>query len=636
MVRLITDGAELQTATTVAADASPDGYGAGTVAPTIDTGTYRGGKAAQKCAGTATATSYWIWAFTAPAAGTTLYARRYLRVDVLPTTTKRVALFGTTALISVRLTSAGKLQLWNDTGTPAQIGADSALTVATGTWYRVQAALRIGTGATDYAELRACEDLPGAIDEVVASVTNVSLSDTQPVQAQWGWIDAPGATANLWLDDGALNDSSGTAGQQNTWPDDGRVVFLPVALGISASGLWNTCTNSSTTANLAAAMSRVPPLAHADSTTDTVHHQAHCVTSGASTQEIIGECQSPGAAGIPGHVFFDTTAGEATTQFGLGTQVQVAQSFQMAGALTQLDARLKAVGSPTDSVTVSLQTDNAGKPSGTILDSTTIPAASLSATFAWYSWVLAAPQALVVGARYWLVFGRSGSLDATNYYHTSRLGDSYGDGGWSTSNGSVWGAYTVNEVFRFRAHNAVGVAPITLLHGLLLHGEGVATGTKTGTFEVQLNPTIAATSFNYGNDVGAAGAYPTNWRWVKTALAYSPALVGRGLTSRIRTTKTDTGTRAAIASTAGVMLEYRDTGSGWAQYKKTADNSLWWGKQAATSTTGYYDNAGAETAMACQAGDWFLTTDPLPAEGVMLTSLATETDANIKANYTPV
>jgi hypothetical protein len=79
-----------------------------------------------------------------------------------------------------------------------------------------------------------------------------------------------------------------------------------------------------------------------------------------------------------------------------------------------------------------------------------------------------------------------------------------------------------------------------------------------------------------------------------------------------------------------------DPGEGWAQYQKTADNSLWWAKRAATSTTGYYDNAGTPTPVNCQAGDWLITPDPLPGEGVMLTSLATETDANIKANYTPV
>jgi hypothetical protein len=78
-----------------------------------------------------------------------------------------------------------------------------------------------------------------------------------------------------------------------------------------------------------------------------------------------------------------------------------------------------------------------------------------------------------------------------------------------------------------------------------------------------------------------------------------------------------------------------DPGEGWAQYQKTADNSLWWAKRSSTSTTGYYDNAGTETSVSCQAGDWFLTTDPMPAEGVALTNLTTTTDADLKASYTP-
>jgi hypothetical protein len=79
-----------------------------------------------------------------------------------------------------------------------------------------------------------------------------------------------------------------------------------------------------------------------------------------------------------------------------------------------------------------------------------------------------------------------------------------------------------------------------------------------------------------------------------------------------------------------------DPGEGWAQYQKTSDLTLWWAKRAPIALIATYDAGGGEAEVTAAAGDWFLTTDPLPAgDGAVLTNLITDTDANLKSLYTP-
>ena len=149
------------------------------------------------------------------------YARIYYRFAALPASTVRIMQFEDSAtfapLVSARITSAGKLQLWNQTGTPAQIGSDSAATIQINTWYRIELHCKTVTGASDTAGLR--------LDGVeVASATGLALSDVNVGAFRHGWIDAPGASKSVYLDDMAVNDDTGS--NQTSWPGDGKVAYL--------------------------------------------------------------------------------------------------------------------------------------------------------------------------------------------------------------------------------------------------------------------------------------------------------------------------------------------------------------------------------------------------------------------------
>lgn len=100
-----------------------------------------------------------------------------------------------------------------------------------------------------------------------------------------------------------------------------------------------------------------------------------------------------------------------------------------------------------------------------------------------------------------------------------------------------------------------GSDTITLLHPFIDHGEDVATGTKTGSFGMQANPADTYATFTFGDNVGALGTWPTNWRWARGTVTYSPS-VTLGSSPVIAVRKTDTGTRVASVDRIGVYAEY--------------------------------------------------------------------------------
>lgn len=64
---------------------------------------------------------------------------------------------------------------------------------------------------------------------------------------------------------------------------------------------------------------------------------------------------------------------------------------------------------------------------------------------------------------------------------------------------------------------------INVVQGIVAHGESISTGTKTGTCDLFANPAGSVSgSFNYGNDAGAAGAFPTLWTSTRTPPVIAP------------------------------------------------------------------------------------------------------------------
>lgn len=67
--------------------------------------------------------------------------------------------------------------------------------------------------------------------------------------------------------------------------------------------------------------------------------------------------------------------------------------------------------------------------------------------------------------------------------------------------------------------------PITFVRTVVVHGESIATGTKTGGMNVSSNPDITSVSVTYGEDVGACGTFPTNWKVTFGVVSYNPTLI---------------------------------------------------------------------------------------------------------------
>lgn len=249
-------------------------------APTTQTGTVRTGTYALSCAGTSVNAS-WIHSIgngsnqIPNVSGTTYYTRVYINVTALPTNSTRFmslrAAAGTDTGPSIRLTSTGKLQLGTvAAGTFTQVGSDSAATLTTGVWYRVELGWRFGAGAVDYCE--------GMVDGVsIASTTTASVSDAALVGISFGWETAPGNTTTLFMDDWAYQDDTGAV--NNSWCGAGAVrLSVPVLDNARGGAGW--LDGGGATTNLWTCADNKPPTGAATPATGTqIKHGAAETTS---------------------------------------------------------------------------------------------------------------------------------------------------------------------------------------------------------------------------------------------------------------------------------------------------------------------------------------------------------------------
>lgn len=266
MARLFQYGAEISDSSgnfgsTVFPDGDTNQYTGGAAAFSRDTSVHRTGAASWKAnSGVGNSISDGGILFTW-LASTTYYLRAYEQFSNLPSASfARVLRFGTDGNgISARLTSGGKLQLWNEVAN-TQIGSDSAVTLSADstTWYRIElkATFNASTQISD-AELR----LDGS---TVASTSGLTLASTGAT-ANHGWISAPGASCVMHVDDVALNNSAGA--NNNSWCGDGKVVLLlPISDNARGTG-W--VGGAGGTTNLFNAVDNTPPVGVADTGTDT-------------------------------------------------------------------------------------------------------------------------------------------------------------------------------------------------------------------------------------------------------------------------------------------------------------------------------------------------------------------------------
>lgn len=189
-----------------------------------------------------------------------LYGRAHYCFSALPASTVSIMVFrsNTVDQFSIRLTSAGKLQLYNASG--VQIGSDSVATIVadSATWYKVEMYVMIATGANDAVEAR-------LNDVTVASATGLNQTDVPINRIFLGWVAAPGTNRTAWVDDFGLNNDQGAS--QNSWCGDGKIVVLRP---ISDSQVGSWVGGAGGVINLYDAINNAPPVGVAPaSATDT-------------------------------------------------------------------------------------------------------------------------------------------------------------------------------------------------------------------------------------------------------------------------------------------------------------------------------------------------------------------------------
>lgn len=170
--------------------------------------------------------------------------RFYLNAASLPSATTYICRFldgSNNSAGSIRLTSSGRLQLM--TANNNQIGSDSAI-LSTGTWYMIE----LKTDATGSGTLE------GRLDgSSFASGANNN-------QGTWSRITigviTTNATADLFFDDWALNDGSGST--QNGWPGPGGILHLSPT-GAGDSNGWSNTSNAAGSGNNYQLVDETPP-----------------------------------------------------------------------------------------------------------------------------------------------------------------------------------------------------------------------------------------------------------------------------------------------------------------------------------------------------------------------------------------
>ena len=111
-----------------------------------------------------------------------------------------------------------------------------------------------------------------------------------------------------------------------------------------------------------------------------------------------------------------------------------------------------------------------------------------------------------------------------------------------------------------RTYTNGGIAAADTINAVMAiccDGEQVATGTKDGSVRVSSNPTDAgAYTFDFGDDVGALGDFPSNWKTHVGPTVSAPS-VTKASSPVITIRKTVASTRATDVCFAGVYVDYR-------------------------------------------------------------------------------
>lgn len=272
-------------------------------------------------------------------------------------------------------------------------------------------------GTVTDADVSATADISGRKIKTSGTTATVLLTDGTRIATTTGLKFAT-STADLYVLSGKIHASSTNFNSVNyTWP--------------SADGAANNTLSTDGAGVLSWAAAASTKLS-VTLTTDEAIVAGDAVSIASSTQ--ILEIFNPRIVAYTGIDAMGNTSGRER----IGQSFTADQAYTFAG----IQVRLAKNGSPTDNTIVAIQADTAGAPSGTDLTSFTISNSTLTGTETQYIRFFATTT-LSASTNYWVVFRRSGAVDAVNYptigYSTA---NTYTSGASYYYNGTTWGVNT--------------------------------------------------------------------------------------------------------------------------------------------------------------------------------------------------
>jgi hypothetical protein len=253
-----------------------------------------------------------------------------------------------------------------------------------------------------------------------------------------------------------------------------KVTFAANAGTPSGTVTWEICADGGTAPSTILATGTFTPTASAENTINVTDgpylagSTTYWLVVKPTTAQSSGICwnitSSSSSTYASGAQYYSTNSG--SSWIGLGdlscafttsattARDKLAQSFQVTGTQTvdQVKLWLKKVGTPTGTLTLRIETNSAGNPSGTLADANatiTVAESGLTTSYGWITFDFATNFSLSSSTTYWLVLSTDRSASAANYieWGNDTSSPAYASGEMKAEASSSWSALTADAVF---------------------------------------------------------------------------------------------------------------------------------------------------------------------------------------------
>lgn len=291
MARLFTTGFELREKT-LEGGTSPEVKGTVTVeTTTVHKIGGAGGGCSMKMNSASAAALHYPGMFLTGAKERWTYYRHYLYVDKAPGGAREIIRYSgpeSAVICSFQLNAAGDLILLNGAGASTKT---MSAAIGFAAWQRVE--LAIWTHASEAAKCKVKVRVNGTVLYESEAFTGKAII---PEGSRFGWIEPAEASASIYFDDIAVNDSTGAT--QTEWPGEGLVAHLLPASDKARTGF--VAGGAPTTEKLFEALGSAPPLGVAQASS--THGSQIKDNTNNATDNYETNLQTYEAAGISGTV----------------------------------------------------------------------------------------------------------------------------------------------------------------------------------------------------------------------------------------------------------------------------------------------------------------------------------------------